>query len=144
MLKKKIVVIGAGSASFGISTLAGIMRNPDLHGCELCLVDINREGLEAIEKLALRMNDEWHADMHISATEQRKDALPGADYVVLSIAVDRENRWRIDHELAKEYGIMHYAENGGPAALFHTARNLAQIMPIIKDYGSALPECLPP
>ena len=139
MVRKKIVVIGAGSASFGISTLAGIMRNPDLHGCELCLVDINREGLEAIEKLALRMNDEWHADMRISATEQRKDALSGADYVVLSIAVDRENRWRIDHELAKEYGIMHYAENGGPAALFHTARNLAQIMPIIKDMEALCP-----
>jgi len=133
MARKKIVVVGAGSASFGLSTLAGLMRNGDLHGCELCLVDIDRCGLEAIYSLALRMNREWEAEMTVSATDNRKEAFPGSDYVILSIAVDRENRWRIDHELAKEYGIMHYAENGGPAALFHTARNLAQIMPILKD-----------
>lgn len=136
---KKIVVIGAGSASFGLSTLAGLIRDKDLHGCELCLVDIHQEGLDAICNLACRINLEWGAEMHISASVNRKEALPNADFVILSIAVDRENRWRIDHELAKEYGIMHYAENGGPAALFHTARNLAQIMPILKDMEQYCP-----
>lgn len=133
MARKRIVVVGAGSASFGLSTLAGLIRNKDLHGCELCLVDIDQQGLEAIHKLALRMNQEWESGMLISATDKRKEAFPKADYIILSIAIDRENRWRIDHELAKEYGIMHYAENGGPAALFHAARNLVQIMPILKD-----------
>jgi len=133
MARKRIVVVGAGSASFGLSTLAGLIRNKDHHGCELCLVDIDQHGLEAVYDLALRINQEWGAGMLVSATDDRKKALLGADFVILSIAVDRENRWRIDHELAKEYGIMHYAENGGPAALFHTARNLAQIMPILKD-----------
>lgn len=46
-----------------------------------------------------------------------------------------ENRSRA----RQKYGIMHYAENGGPAALFHTARNLAQIMPIIKDMEALCP-----
>ncbi len=137
---KKIVVIGAGSASFGLSTLAGLMRNADLRGCELSLVDIDRPGLEAIHKLAVRLNDTWGSDMTISAFDDRKKALPNANFVILSIAVDRENRWRIDYELAKEYGIMHYAENGGPAALFHTARNLAQVMPILRDMEALCPE----
>jgi len=139
MERKKIVVVGAGSASFGLSTLAGLIKNEDLHGCELCLVDIDQHGLEAIYNLALRMNREWEAGMFISATGSRKEAFPKADYVILSIAIDRENRWRIDHELAKEYGIMHYAENGGPAALFHTARNLAQVMPILRDMEQYCP-----
>lgn len=139
MSRKKIVVIGAGSASFGISTLAGIMRNKDLQGSELCLVDIDQQGLEGIAKLANRMNTEWGSNMQIRASQQRTEMLPGADFVVLSIAVDRENRWKIDYELAKEYGIMHYAENGGPAALFHTARNLAQIMPIVADMQRLCP-----
>jgi alpha-galactosidase len=78
--------------------------------------------------------------MTISATDDRRQALPGADYVILSIAVDRENRWRIDHELAKDFGIMHYAENGGPGAFFHTARNLAQVMPILGDMDRLCPE----
>ena len=140
MKRKRIVVIGAGSASFGLSTLAGLIRNEDLHGCELCLVDLNKEGLDAILKLALRVNEEWGAGMSISATTDRAIGLPGADYVILSIAIDRENRWRIDYELAKEFGIMHYAENGGPAALFHTARNLALVMPILKDMERYCPQ----
>jgi alpha-galactosidase len=139
MERKKIVVIGAGSASFGLSTLAGLMRNEALHGCELCLVDIDRHGLEAIYELAVRINREWNSEMFISASGDRREALPKADFVILSIAVDREKRWKIDHELAKEYGIMHYAENGGPAALFHTARNLAQVMPILKDMEQYCP-----
>jgi alpha-galactosidase len=139
MERKKIVVIGAGSASFGLSTLAGLIRNPDLHGCRLSLVDIDEEGVGAISRLAERLNREWQADMAIDSTVDRRKALPGADYVILSIATDRENRWRIDHELAKEFGIMHYAENGGPGALFHTARNLALVMPILGDMERLCP-----
>ena len=138
-MKKKIVVIGAGSASFGLTTLAGLLRSKDLFGSELCLVDINKEGLVAIYQLARRMNEEWDSGFSISYSTDRKEALPGADFIILSIAIDRENRWKIDYELAKKYGIIHYAENGGPSAVFHTARNLAIVMPIIKDIEEICP-----
>jgi len=142
MKQRKIVVIGAGSASFGLSTLAGLMRREELRGCELCLVDINREGLDAVHSLARRINGEWGAEMTIVATTDRAAALTGADFVILAIAVDRENRWRIDHEIAKDLGIMHYAENGGPGVLFHTARNLAVVMPILRDMEKLCPHAL--
>ena len=35
--------------------------------------------------------------------------------------------------ILQNYGIWHYAENGGPGAFGHTARNLAVIMPILYD-----------
>jgi alpha-galactosidase len=139
-MKKKIVVIGAGSASFGLSTLAGLLRSPELRGFSLALVDLHRPGVDAVHRLALRMNEQWDAGMDITATDDRKEALAGADFVILSIATDREKRWKLDHELAKEFGIMHYAENGGPGALFHTARNLALVMPILRDMEHLCPQ----
>jgi alpha-galactosidase len=55
----KIVVIGAGSASFGLVNLGTIIRHPQLQGIRLCLVDINASGLRSITQLAQRMNGEW-------------------------------------------------------------------------------------
>lgn len=140
MKRTKIVVIGAGSASFGLTNLGAILRTPELHGSELRLVDLNEQGLESILQLAKRINEEWGSGFVISGSTERREHLPEADFVVLSIAVDREKCWRLDHEIAKRHGIMHYAENGGPGALMHTARNLAIVMPILRDMEQLCPD----
>ncbi len=136
----KIVVIGAGSASFGLTNLGAILRTPELSGSELCLVDTNRNGLQAITRLAERVNRDWRAGFTIKSSVNREDCLQDADFVVLSIAIDREKCWRMDYEIAQKYRIMHYAENGGPGALFHTARNLAVVMPILRDMERMCPQ----
>ncbi len=139
MTIKKIVVIGAGSASFGLSTLAGIMRVKALHGMELILVDINADGVNKIKKLAEILNEKWNTDMKISATSDWKEALPGADYIVISVAIDREECWKSDYEIALKYNISHYAENGGPAGFIHSARNISIILPILEDINKLCP-----
>lgn len=45
MRKPKIVVIGAGSASFGLTNLGAILRTSELHGGTLCLCDLNALGV---------------------------------------------------------------------------------------------------
>jgi alpha-galactosidase len=130
---KKIVVIGAGSAEFGCVTLVGMMKLQGLHGFELVLVDIDEEKLKSITALASKMNQAWQADMKISSSTDRTKALPGAGYVMLSVAIEREDLWMRDHETGLKYHITHYAENGGPAAFVHTCRNLGIILPILLD-----------
>jgi alpha-galactosidase len=133
------VVVGAGSADFGADCLAGIFRTAGLHGSVLTLVDIDREKLELAERLATRLNECTGAMIEISATDSRADALPGADFVVLAVAVDREETWKRDHELALRYGISHYAENGGPGAFAHACRNLAVVLPVVRDMEEFCP-----
>lgn len=135
----KIVVIGAGSASFGLSVLGKMLLEPGLGGSHLCLVDINPEGLDLITRLAQRLNREWNSGFTIEGTTDRREALTDADYVILSIAIDREKCWRKDYALGQKYGINHYAENGGPGAFAHTARNLAVVMPILRDIEALAP-----
>lgn len=142
MKNKKIVVIGAGSASFGLTNLGAILRTPELQGSELCLVDINEEGLRLITKLAGRINGEWNSGFTIRSSTDRLELLEGADFIILSVAVDRENCWKMDQDIAKKYGIMHYAENAGPGGLMHTARNIAVIMPILRDIEALCPDAL--
>ncbi|MHA2472117.1 MAG: family 4 glycosyl hydrolase, partial [Promethearchaeota archaeon] len=46
MSKQKIVLIGAGSLTFGLGTVGSIFESQILNGATICLHDINEETLE--------------------------------------------------------------------------------------------------
>ena len=119
MLPSKIVVIGAGSASFGLNTVGSLMRSARLRGSQIALVDRNARTLDLMKRLAERMNREWDAGMVITAHTHHDEALEGAGFVVSAIEVPpREVLWRQDYELTLKYGVRQpYAENGGPGRL---------------------------
>lgn len=138
----RIVVIGAGSASFGLSTLATIMRSQALRGSTLGLVDIDRQGLETISALGVRINREWGAQMTIESSTERADLLSGADFVILSIeAGPREALWRQDWEIPLRHGLRQpYAENGGPGGFAHAARNIPILLGVAQDMERLCPD----
>ena len=142
MLPTKIVVIGAGSASFGLNTLGSLLRSQHLRGSHLALVDLNAQALEQMGRLAERSNREWGAGMSISTHTDHRQALSGAKFVVLSIEVPpREVFWRSDFEIPLKYGVRQpYAENGGPGGFAHAARNIGPILRITRDMEQLCPD----
>ncbi len=142
MLPTKIVVIGAGSAIFGLNTLAALMRSERLRGSHLALVDLNAEALAGMGRLAGRLNREWDAQMTVTTHTYRAGALDGAGFVVLSIEVPpREALWRSDYEIPLKYGVRQpYAENGGPGGFAHAARNIGPVLEIARDMEEACPD----
>ncbi len=142
MKTAKIVVIGAGSASFGLNTLATLLRNKALKGCQLSLVDQEATALELAGHLAQRLNREWDAEMNISTHTHHADALEGGDFVILSIeAPPRERLWQLDYEIPLKYGVRQpYAENGGPGGFAHTLRNIQAVLQIVQDMQQLCPQ----
>ena len=142
MLPTKIVVIGAGSASFGENTLAALMRAERLRGSLLALVDRNEQNLDIVRRLAERLNGEWGAAMNITAHTHQRQALEGAEFVVMAIEVGpREELWRKDYEIPLKYGVRQpYAENGGPGGFAHAARNIGPVMEIAHDMEQLCPD----
>jgi len=139
-MKTKIVIIGAGSASFGPAILSDILQCPSLSGSTIALCDLNAQGLELIARLAERANREWDAGMTIEASTERRQVLPGAEFVITSIAVEREKLWRQDWEIPAKHGMRQpLGENGGPGAVFHTARNAPMILDICRDIEKFCP-----
>ncbi len=134
-----IVIIGAGSASFGLDNLSGIIAHEDLQNSTLKLVDIHEQNLKTINTLGELMRQEWNSDITIESFLDRKQALIDADYVILSVAIDREETWLKDFQIARKYDIYHYAENGLMGSFGHTARGLAFIMPILYDIHDLAP-----
>ncbi len=142
MRTHKIAVIGAGSAVFGLGTLATLVRSPALRGSTLTLVDIDAEGLNVMTALARRMNREWAAGMTIESSTRRAEALPDADFVILSIEVGaREELWRLDWEIPTRHGLRQpYGENGGPGGFAHTARNVPVVLGVARDMERLCPQ----
>jgi alpha-galactosidase len=142
MIPTKIVVIGAGSAIFGLNTLAALLRSERLRGSQLALVDHNPQTLELVGRLAQRLNKEWRAEMTLTTHTHHAGALEGARFVVLSIEVPpREALWRTDFEIPLKYGVRQpYAENGGPGGFAHAARNIGPVLEIARAMEQACPE----
>jgi alpha-galactosidase len=142
MLPTKIVVIGAGSASFGLNVMASLISSERLRGSHLALVDLNAEKVASVGRLADRLNREWRAEMTITTHTHHTEALEGAAFVVLSVEVPpREALWRSDLEIPLKYGVRQpYAENGGPGGFAHAARNIGPIMQIAHDMERACPQ----
>lgn len=139
----KVVAIGAGSLVFGVELLRDIYQTPELQGAELWLVDLNEDALRRMAALATKLNEAsgWGVTLH--ATTERVEALPGADFVVTSIAVDREATWKRDHELALKHGFASVlSENGGPGGLSHTLRSVPAVVAVAKDIERLAPDAL--
>lgn len=137
----KVVIIGAGSAVFGVRALAALLRAERLRGLELQLVDIDGPALELMADLGETLSRAWGTQARIGATADRRAALPGADFVIVSVQVGpREEVWELDWRIPLSHGIRQpYAENSGPGALAHTARNLPLILAIARDVEALCP-----
>ncbi len=138
----KIVCIGAGSYSFGMTTLVSLLRSPHLKGSELVLVDRHAEHLEIIRQLAEWLNEVWDGQMTISAHTSHRPALPGASYVINATEVGpREGLWEMDWQIPMKFGVRQpYAENGGPGGFAHAARNIMPILQIAWDMEELCPD----
>lgn len=137
----KIVIVGAGSVSFGPGSLRDAVQSKELRGSKLVLVDLNEETLSVVTKLAKRMNDEADTGLIIESTTDRLKALPEANFVITSVAVNRDELWKKDWEIPRKYGVKQVlGENGGPGGLSHALRNIPIILDICRDMEKLCPD----
>jgi len=137
----KIVVIGAASTVFGPKLLRDLVHYKDLAGSEIAFVDVNRERLEIYTRLAKRVTDAAGVRYKIESTTDRRDVLDGAEYVVETFAVGRNETWQQDFQIPLKHGVKHVnAECGGPGALMLTCRNTPELLALARDVEELCPD----
>lgn len=140
MRSPKVVLIGAASTIFGPTTLRDLLLSPVMQGSKIALVDVAEQGLESTLRFGERLNDALGRECRLSAATDRRAALPDADFVVVSVAVDRERTWKLDFEIPLRYGVRHVlGENGGPGGLSHSLRNIPLLLEIARDVEALAP-----
>ncbi|MFZ1792630.1 MAG: alpha-glucosidase/alpha-galactosidase [Anaerolineae bacterium] len=139
----KIVLIGAGSASFGPAMLGDIaLHAAQLSPCQVWLVDTNVSSLQMMAQYAARLFA-GQDGLSVHATSDRREALPGADFVIVSVAVNRIAAWKRDWQIPLKHGVRHVlGENGGPGGLSHAMRNIPLLLAIAKDVEALAPNAL--
>lgn len=141
MKHTKIVIIGAGSVCFGSAILSDIFLEKALHGSTLHLVDIDQVALNRALALAQAFNRHTGAGMKLEAHTKRRNALPGAEFVINCSVIERNTLWKQDFHVPKKWGIRHtLGENGGPGGLFFTLRTVPMILDIVRDMEALCPQ----
>jgi alpha-galactosidase len=141
-MKTKIVLIGAGSAMFGLRTLGSILKSAPLEGSTIALHDINLQALQRVERVARRYVEEKQLPYTLSATTSLREALQGATFCIIAIEVgNRFELWEQDWRIPQQYGFRQiYGENGGPGGLFHALRIIPPILEICDAIAAICPE----
>lgn len=140
-MKQKIVLIGAGSTSFGPSMFSDLYRSELLKGSTVVLHDINEDKLEIIYELLDKENKMADNKFKLKRTTDRKEALQNADFIINSIEVgNRMKLWWQDYEIPRKCGSTQIlGECGGPGGTFHAWRIIPPILEIVEDVEKICP-----
>ena len=137
----KVVVIGAGSLFFGRQAIWQMTHSPQLReGC-LALVDSHPQRLDKMGRLAELAAAETGAPLQIEVASDWKEALPGADFVVLSFAKDTVRYRDLDCQFSAKYGIrMCSGDTIGPGGIMRALRDLPAALDCADDVARLCPD----
>jgi len=139
----KLVIIGGGSYVFAPMAIHDAIEAARLAGSEIVLVDVDADVLQAMGNYAKSMAKTLGVDIKVSMETDRKKALPGADFVIMSAVVQGAKRWLTDFEILKGYGIAHLnRENGGVGGLSYGMRQIKLVMDICADMEACCPDAV--
>jgi alpha-galactosidase len=134
----KIAMIGAGSAVFCKTLLSDMMATPALAGAEYALMNRTEPKLRRMEAFAKRMLEDNRVDARVTATLDRREAIEGADFVVVMIQVGGVDAFRIDYEVPARYGVDQcIGDSLGPGGVFRGLRTVPVLAGIAKDMEEA-------
>src|SRR5690606_23027275 len=127
----KIAIIGAGSAVFARRLITDFLMVPSLQGSQIALMDVNAETLKTITAWTEQAIAQGGLPATVQSTTDRREALRGADYVIISIRVGGVEAVFEDFRITSKYGIDHsVGDTMGPGGVFYFLRNGAEIVRI--------------
>ena len=139
-----VTMIGAGSFFTG-AILRDVILIPENEGGELRLIDIDADRLELSRQMMLRIleaapgGERWS----VRASTNRRDLLPGTDYIVNAIEVSGTSCVRFDNDIPLEFGVsQNIGDTIGPGRLFKGLRTLPVWIEILHDAEDLCPNAI--
>jgi len=140
-MRKKMVILGAGSAMFTQGLIMDVMRNPGKHKWHLALVDVDEQSALAMFRLAKKMVAAKDADLELSMSTNRRDVLSGADYVVSTIGVGGRRAWEQDVFIPRKYGVYQpVGDTMMPGGISRAMRMVPAMVDVVRDIEGLCPK----
>lgn len=140
---KRIVFIGAGSFGFTRKLIKDILTFPALSDSSIVLMDIDGDRLTEIKKAVDKIVETGNYPARVYATQDRVEALKGADGVICTILAGGVDIWRHDVEIPKKYGVdINVGDTRGPSGIFRALRTIPVMLDICKDIENYCPNAI--
>ncbi|MEV0714476.1 alpha-galactosidase [Asanoa sp. NPDC050611] len=136
-----IVFLGAGSVVFTRELLTDILGFPELAGARIVLHDIDPERLGTAAALARRVADAYGVEPEVVATQDRRKALPGADFVINTVQVGMYAATRVDFDVPARFGLRQtIGDTIGIGGIFRGLRTFPVLAGIAADMAELCPD----
>lgn len=137
----KVVLVGAGSVVFSKQLTWDILNYPELQDSTIVLHDIDPLRLSTAEKLARKLVEKEGGHGTIEATLNRKEALRGADYVIVMVQVGMFEATKIDFAIPKKYGLKQtIADSYDVGGIFRFLRSFPFYQGLVRDMAEVCPD----
>src|SRR5260221_9062350 len=101
----KIAMIGPGTLVSCKPLMSDFLGTPALRGSEYRWMALTGTRLDKMHAFVQRMIRDNDIDASVVATTDRREALRGADYVVVMLQAGGFDKYRQDYEIPLKYGV---------------------------------------
>ena len=137
----KIAIIGAGSHVFTANLVKDVLSYPEHRSFTISLMDPNAERLDLVTAYSKNLVKQHGFETAIESTSNRRAALEGADYVVVSIRAGGFDANRLDVEIPTKYGIIQgVGDTIGPGGVFYGMRQIPVLLDVCHDMEELCPD----
>jgi len=139
----KVAMLGAGSLIFCKTLLSDMLSTPALEGSEYALMAPTHRRLDKMHAFAQRMIDDNNVNATVTKTTDRRQALDGADYVVIMIQIGGMTAFGHDYKIPLKYGVDQcIGDSLGPGGIFRGLRTIPVLLDIAKDMRELCPNAI--
>jgi len=140
-LSHKITVIGGGSTVFSPQLIRLLVASSPLQGSTVVLMDIDAPRVELMRAVAQLSVAQAGVDLTFESTTDRREALVGADFVIVVAPVGGYTMRELDLEIPARYGIFTMGgETVGPAAMMRAFRHIPVLVDICHELEDLSPD----
>lgn len=135
-----ICFLGAGSG-FTQPLATDVMQVARITPGEFWLVDIDTERLEVSRALVQKIADEFGGRWKVRTTTDRREALPGSDFIINCIEVSGVDTVRLDMDIPLKYGVSQcIGDTIGPGGLMKALRTVPVWLDVLRDCEELCPD----
>ena len=136
----KIAFIGGGSVQWSPKIVTDLALAETFAGAELVLHDIDADALALLARASKRIVAQVGGSLQVTATLDRADALRGADFVILCVAIGGLPAARKDLEIPERYGIYQsVGDTVGPGGLARGLRHIPFAVQVAREMEQLCP-----
>src|SRR5262245_35190730 len=139
----RIAIVGAGGYVFPLRLVGDLLSFPALRDGTIALMDLDLAGAERTARAARALVEHHRFPTRVETTDDRKRALDGADYVIVTFQVGGVEAYGCDVEIPRRYGLDQcVGDTLGPGGVFRFLRSAPAYREIAEDVARLCPGAL--